>query len=66
MNPPEQPTRVVLTIRSEREHLVLYTTDGPVAIHLQPRNKSRSQVIVEAPRKVGVRREANPEVVNEQ
>jgi hypothetical protein len=52
---------IVVTIRSDKEHLILHTTDGPVYIHLQPRNKTRTQVVIEAPRKVGVRREPNKE-----
>jgi len=64
MNDPETDNgRVVLTIRSDRECLVLNTTDGTVTIHLHPRNKVRTQAVIEAPRKVGVRRDPLPQEI---
>jgi hypothetical protein len=59
-------TCVVMTMNSEREHLIFHTTDGTITVALRPINKRRTGVHIYAPRKVAVRREANrAEVTNE-
>jgi len=56
-------TCVVMTMNSEREHLILHTTDGTITIQLRPINRRRTGIHIYAPRKVAVRREANREEV---
>lgn len=49
---------VVMSVRTEREVLVLRTSEGEVEIDLSVVSKVRNKVVVRAPRSVGVARRA--------
>ena len=49
-------TRIVMSVRSDKEHLVLNTEQGVITIKLVPLTKVRTQVVIQAPREVRILR----------
>jgi hypothetical protein len=49
---------VVMSVRHERETIILQTPAGEVEIEMRPMSRVRHKVIVRAPRSVGVARRA--------
>jgi hypothetical protein len=53
---------VVMSLRNEREVLVLQTSEGEVEIDLSVVSKVRNRVVVRAPRSISIARRARVEV----
>lgn len=56
---------VVMSVRTERESLILQTSDGEVEIDLRVVSKVRNKVTVRAPRVVGIGRRQREAVKND-
>jgi hypothetical protein len=54
-------TCVVMTMRSDREHLIFHTTDGVITVQLKPMGRRKTGIHIFAPRKVLIRREPTKE-----
>lgn len=52
---------VVVTLREDRERLLLSCADGEIAIEVHPVSMGRVKVVIRAPKSVGVRRQKGEE-----
>jgi hypothetical protein len=58
---PDKTGCIVMTLRRDREDLVVRTAHGPVVIEATPMSMGRTRIVIRAPKQVEIGRAKRPE-----